>query len=88
MEEKKEMVEIGRITHYFPHPNAAVVKITNGELKVGDTVYIKGHSSDFEQKVTSLEVEGKSIEKAVKGDEAGLKVKERVREHDIIYKVS
>lgn len=87
-EEKKlgEWKEVGEVTHYFPHPEAAVVKLS-GSLKKGDVIRIVGGvDTDFEQKVTSMEVDHEKIEKAGKGDEVGLKVKEKVREGYKIYK--
>ncbi len=80
--------EIGRVTHYFSHLAVAVVDITNGTLNVGDTIHIKGHTSDFTQKVESMQIEHDSIESAKTGQSIGLRVKEHVREHDVVYKVS
>ena len=80
--------EIGRVTHYFSNLAVAVVDITSGTLNVGDTIHIKGHTSDFTQKVKSMQVEHDSIESAKAGQSIGLKVKEHAREHDIVYKVS
>ena len=66
----------------------AALKITDGELKVGDTIHIKGHTSDFTQTVDSMQVEHESVEVARTGDEIGLKTAEYVREHDAVYKVT
>jgi len=57
------------------------------ELKVGDTIHIKGSTTDFEQKVESMQIEHENVEKAKKGDAIGLKVKEKAREGDEVYKV-
>jgi putative protease len=78
---------VGRITHYFTRLGVGVVELTDGDLKIGDTIHIKGHTTDFEQKVESMQIEHKPIEHATKGQSIGLKVKEHVREHDIVYKV-
>jgi len=78
---------IGKVTHYFPHVNAAVIKIEVGELRRGDQIYIKGHTSDFKQKIVSMQINHQRIEKAMVGDEIGIEVKERVREHDAVYKL-
>ena len=83
MAEKKE---IGKITHFFPKINVAVVKLA-GVLKKGDKISIEGHDNVVEQVVDSMQVEHESIEKAKKGDAIGLKVKDAVKEHDIVYKV-
>jgi translation initiation factor IF-2 len=79
--------EIGHITHYFHKIGVAVIEITTGTLKVGETIRIKGHTSDFTQTVESLQQEHLSIPEAKKGVSAGMKVKEHVREGDKIYKV-
>ncbi|MBU1006509.1 MAG: hypothetical protein KKH08_02805, partial [Candidatus Omnitrophica bacterium] len=70
--------EIGVVTHYFPHVEAAVVKITGTLLSVGDTIVIKGHTTDFKEKVNSIQMDHASIEKATVGQEIGLKVKSKV----------
>jgi putative protease len=79
---------IGVVTHYFGKIGVAALKITNGELRVGDTIHVKGHTSDFTQTVDSMQVEHGSVEVARKGDEIGLKTAEYVREHDAVYKVA
>jgi putative protease len=79
--------KIGIVTHYFGKIGVAALKITEGELEVGDTIRIKGHTSDFTQTVQSMQVEHESVEIARKGDEVGLKTAEYVREHDAVYKV-
>ena len=78
---------IGEITHYFPHVKAAVIKIKNGTLATGDSIYIKGHTTAFEEKIKSMQVNHKSIENASKGQEIGLKVVGKVRHGDKVYKV-
>ncbi len=67
--------------------NAAAIELTGGDLKVGDTIYIKGHTSDFEQKVDSLHIDNAPVEKAAKGQGIGVKVKEHVRVNDVVYKI-
>src|SRR3990167_6537064 len=79
--------EIGIVTHYFPHVEAAVVKLTKGPLSVGDTIVIKGHTTDFKEKVGSLQLDHAPVDSASVGQEIGLKVKTRVREHDAVYKL-
>ncbi len=79
--------EVGRITHYFPKVKAGVVKITNGYLKAGDLIYIKGHTTDFKQKVNSIEIDNKPVLKVQKPKEAGILVKSRVRIKDKVYKL-
>lgn len=79
-------VDIGRVTHYFNKIGAAVVSLT-GELRVGDTIHILGHTTDFTQKVTSLQIEHKSVDAVKPDDDFAMKVIEPVREHDVVYKV-
>jgi len=79
--------KIGIVTHYFGKIGVAALKITDGELRVGDTIRIKGHTSDFTQTVKSMQVEHESVEVARTGDEIGLKTAEYAREHDSVYKV-
>lgn len=79
--------EIGKITHYFTNIGVAVIELS-GDLKAGDTIHIKGATSDFKQKVKSMQIEHESIEKAEAGQSIGLKVAEHAREGDKVYKVS
>lgn len=75
---------IGKITHYFDKISVAIVELS-GVLKVGDKVHIKGHSTDFEQDISSIQIEHENIKKAKKGDAIGIKVDEKVRESDEVY---
>ena len=79
--------EIGVVTHYFTNIGVGTIKLTIDTLKVGETIHIKGHTSDFNQLVESMQVENKPVQEAKIGDIVGLKVKEHVREHDKVYKV-
>jgi putative protease len=79
---------IGTVTHYFGKPQVAIVELTAEELHVGDTIHVVGHSADFTQKVGSLEIDHASVDSATVGDVVGVKVKERAREHDQVYRVS
>lgn len=78
---------VGEFTHYFPHVNAGVVELKKGTLRLGDKIAIKGHTTSFEQQVTSMQIDHKPIERAEKGDEIGLGVKSRVRAGDILYRI-
>jgi len=79
--------EVGIITHYFPKVDAAVLKLTKSALSVGDNIVIKGHTSDFKEKVESIQLDHAPIQKAEQGMEIGLKVKSKVRENDVVYKL-
>ena len=79
---------IGKVSHFFNKISVAILEITDDELNVGDTIHIKGHTSDFTQQINSMEVEHQAVQKAKKGDSVGLKVDSRVHEHDEVYKVT
>ena len=79
--------KIGEVTHYFPHVNAAAVKLLKDGLKVGDEIYIKGHTTDFKEKIVSLQLDRVPILEGKKGQEIGLLVKSRVRGGDSVYRV-
>jgi len=83
-----EEKEIGKVMHYFGHLSVAAIKLTAGDLKLGDTIHIKGHTTDFTQKVESLQIEHNPVSEAKVGDDIGIKVAEHVREHDVVYKVT
>ena len=78
---------IGTVTHYFGKPGVGVVKLT-AELKVGDQLRFYGASTDFQQELTSMEVEHGPVEVAGAGDEVAIKVDERVRKRDQVSKVT
>jgi len=78
--------EVGKITHFFDKIGVAVVKLSS-ELKQGDKIRIKGASTDFEQVADSMQIDKEKIEKAKKGQEIGLKVKDKVRVNDAVYVV-
>jgi len=79
--------KIGIIEHFFTHISVAAIKITDGELNVGDTIHIVGAHTDFKQKINSMEIDRNPVEKVKSGDEVGIKVKDRVRENDAVYKI-
>ncbi len=80
--------KIGTVTHYYNHLHVAGVAITDGELHNGDTIHVKGNTSDFEQKVESMEIDNEAVEVAKPGDLIGLTVIEYVRVHDTVHKVT
>jgi len=83
MEEK----EIGKVTSFFPKINVAALEITSEELHVGDTIHIKGHTTDFQQTIDSMQIEKQSVSAAKKGDMVGIKLKDRARPDDKVFKV-
>ncbi len=80
-------VAAGIVTHYYSHLGVAVIQVNKGEIKTGDTIHIKGHTTDFTQTIESMEFEHQHIEVASAGNSVGLKVKDHAREHDIVYLV-
>jgi len=83
MEPKK----VGFVTNYFGRISVAAVEITDGTVSVGDTLHFIGHTTDFEAKVHSMQIEHKYVTIAKKGDFVGIKVPEKAREKDNVYKI-
>jgi len=79
--------EIGKVSDYFAKIGVAAIELT-GSLSAGDTIHVKGHTTDFEQKIESMQIEHQNVEKANPGDSIGIRVSERVRQHDVVYKVT
>ena len=78
--------EIGKVTHYFDKIRVAIVDLSD-ELKVGEKVHFKGHTTDFEETADSIQIEKVDVETTKKGDVIGLKVTEEAREGDKVFKV-
>lgn len=83
MAEKKP---VGEVTHFFTNINVAVIKLS-GTLKAGEKILIEGATTNLEQAADSMQIEHKEVKEAKKGDSIGLKVKDRVREGDKVYRV-
>jgi hypothetical protein len=79
--------ELGKVTHYFSKIGVAAIEITHDTLRVGDTIHFKGHTSDFTQKIDSMQIDGQAVTEAMVGQSIGLRVKEHAREHDQVFKV-
>jgi putative protease len=79
--------EIGKVFKYFNKISVAAVEITNDCLAVGDKIHIKGNTTDFEQEVESMQIDGKEEEQVEAGKSVGLKVSDAVRPGDKVYKV-
>ena len=79
--------EIGRVSDFFAHPVVAGIELTQ-TLKLGDKIHIKGHTTDMELIVDSMQINNVDVQEARAGDSVGIKVTERVRRGDTIYKVT
>ena len=79
--------EIGKISHYFNKIGVAAIELT-GDLQVGDTIHVKGHTSDWKQEIDSMQIEHDSVEKAGPGMSVGIKVEGHAHVHDVVYKVT
>ena len=81
-----EEKSVGKITHYFGGISVGIIELTDN-LKVGDKIHIKGSSTDFEQTIDSMQIERQDIKEAKSGDAIGIKVTQKVREGDEVFKV-
>ncbi len=82
-----EKEKIGEVFHYFTKVGVAAIKLTDSYLQVGDTILFQGVTTNFTQKVDSMQIENKQVERAELGQSVGIKVTERVREKDLVYRV-
>jgi len=83
MEERK----VGVVIKFFGKIGVAAIKLTDDSMRVGDTIHIKGHTTDLTEKVGSMQIENENVEEATPGADIGIKVGDRVRENDVVYKV-
>ena len=79
---------VGVVTHYYGHLSVAAIRLESGSLSVGDTIRVLGHTSDFRQRVESMQIEHQAVTEAARRQEIGLKVTEHARENDLVYKVT
>ncbi len=79
--------EIGTISDFFAHPVVAGIELKAG-LKVGDSIHISGHTTDMELTVDSMQVDNKSVQEAKSGDAVGIKVSDRVRRGDKVFRIT
>jgi len=82
---EENVVEVGHVSHFFTKISVAVIELS-APLAVGDTIVIKGPTTDFEQTVESMQIEHNNVQRAEAGQSIGLKVAQRVREKDVVYK--
>ena len=86
MEKPVEKKLVGKVTHYFTKIGVGVIELSD-EIKVGDRISIEGPTTNFQQTIESMEIEHKAVRVAKAGDAIGLKVPQRVREKDLVYKI-
>ncbi|MCK5725102.1 MAG: hypothetical protein KAI84_21380 [Gammaproteobacteria bacterium] len=79
--------QVAVIVKFFSKPSVAALEVTNGTIKKGDILRYKGHTTDFIEEISSMEIDNQVVDEVKVGDLVGVKVKERVRENDKVYKV-
>ena len=79
---------VGTVTHYFGHLSVAAVQMESGSLRIGDTIHVVGRTSDFRQRIESMQVEHEPVSEVRAGQEFGLKVTDHARENDSVYKAA
>ncbi len=79
--------KVGVVLHYYSKAGVAAIKLDDA-LRIGDKIHIKGHTTDFDEVINSIQIEHNQVNAAKKGDDIGIKVIDHVREHDIVYKVT
>ena len=80
--------KVGRVEKFFAKPSVAAIEVTAGVLRIGDKLHFKGHTTDFEETIMSMQVENQPVGEAKPGDLIGVKVKGRVRENDTVFRVA
>ena len=83
-----ERAKVGEVFHYFSKLGVAAIRLTDGGLKVGDTIRVQGPTSNVTQTVDSMQIEQDAVKAATKGQSVGLKMKDKVREKDLVYVVT
>jgi translation elongation factor EF-1alpha len=79
--------KIGEVVKFFAKPSVAAIVITADGLKVGDSIHVTGHTTDFTQPVESMQIDNQAVDEAKVGDDVGVKVSERVRPGDVVYRI-
>mgnify|MGYP000369958977 CR=1 FL=1 len=80
--------EIGYVSKYFGQISVAAIEITAGKLNVGDTIHIKGHTTDLKEEIKSMQIDHDAVESAKKGDSIGVQVSDKTRRKDKVFKLS
>lgn len=80
-------IEIGIVSHYFSKIGVAAIEVQHDVLRVGDTIHVKGHTTDFTQKIDSMQLDNSPVQEAAVGESVGFKVADHARQHDKVFKV-
>lgn len=88
MAAKVEEKLVGRIIHYYSRLGVGIIELTGGDLKIGDIIHVKGKHTDFTQTVDSIQIEHQNVPRAEKGKVVGIKIKEKVREQDQVFRAA
>lgn len=80
--------EIGKVNHYFNKIGVAIIDVTKGSIRIGDVLHIKGSTTDFNQNVDSMQLDKQVFEEVKAGQSIGIKVDEKVRDGDVVFKVT
>ncbi|MGD2278535.1 MAG: hypothetical protein PVH45_00390 [Candidatus Omnitrophota bacterium] len=86
-EEKAKEILVGEVVHYFRKVKAAVIKVKKSGVAIGDRIKVKGHTTDFDQKIKSMQIDHEPVESASKGKEVAIKVGKKVRRGDKVFLV-
>jgi putative protease len=82
-----EKVKVGEVFHFFAKPMVAAIRVTDAAVTTGDTLLFQGPSTNFDQKVESLEIDKVKVPDVKPGQDVGVKVRDRVRPGDLVYKI-
>lgn len=82
-----DKVLVGHVIDYFAKIGVAAIDIESGEIRIGDTLQFSGHTTDFTQEIESIQIDKEQVDTAMAGDSVGIKVEERVRDGDEVYKI-
>jgi putative protease len=80
-------IEVGKVADYFAKIGVVAIEVTGESIRVGDTLHFAGHTTDLTEKISSMQIEHDSVEEAPPGSSVGIKVRDRVRAHDKVFKV-
>ena len=80
-------IEVAHVKDYFSHVGVVALEITNESIRIGDVLHFKGHTTDMLLEVSSMQIEHESVKEAGVGDDVGIKVPDRVRVHDKVFKI-